>query len=105
MLTDPTVQALIDVPARLRCRCHGSLATWHCVWMRFIAVAGSCPGIGKSTLCTALVCWLSDAGLRVDHFEEEHVLTRPQFAQVATEFTDTGVVGGASFVEATVCYG
>lgn len=72
--------------------------------MRFIAVAGSCPGIGKSTLCTSLANWLADAGLRVDHFEEEHVLSRPQFAKVAAEFTGTGVVDSGSFVDATVRY-
>jgi len=33
-----------------------------------------------------LVDWLTDAGLAVDHFAEEHVLHRPAFAAVATEF-------------------
>jgi hypothetical protein len=72
--------------------------------MWFIPVAGSCPGVGKSTLCRSLVGWLTDAGLRVDHFEEENVLSHPRFAQVAAEFTGTGVVDSASFVDATVRY-
>jgi len=57
-----------------------------------IAVAGAAPGIGKSTLCTALTGWLSDVGLRVDHFREEEVLTRGEFASVAAEFESRGVV-------------
>jgi hypothetical protein len=90
----------------VRCWSGANLAacTWHAVPVRFIAVAGSCPGIGKSTLCGAIVGWLAGVGLRVDHFEEEQVLSRPQFAQVAAEFTGTGVVESASFVDATVRY-
>jgi thymidylate kinase len=72
--------------------------------VRFIAVAGSSPGVGKTTLCRSLARWLAEAGLRVDHFEEEHVLSHPRFARVAAEFTGTGVVDSASFVEATVGY-
>jgi thymidylate kinase len=57
-----------------------------------VAVVGASPGIGKSTLCTALAGWLSGAGLRVDHFREEEILTRAAFTAVAAEFTSTGVV-------------
>lgn len=56
-----------------------------CVW-------GVAPGAGKSTLCTALSAALADAGLLVDHFREEEILTRPEFAGVAGEFRSTGVV-------------
>ncbi len=56
-----------------------------CVW----SVA---PGAGKSTLCRALSAALADAGLRVDHFKEEEILTRPEFASVAAEFRRTGTV-------------
>jgi hypothetical protein len=56
-----------------------------CVW-------GVAPGAGKSTLCSALSAALADAGLRVDHFREEEVLTRPEFASVAGEFHRTGAV-------------
>ena len=56
-----------------------------CVW-------GVAPGAGKSTLCSALSAALADPGLRVDHFKEEEVLTRPEFAGVAGEFRRTGAV-------------
>ncbi|MGD6741259.1 hypothetical protein ACOKM3_05355 [Streptomyces sp. BH106] len=57
-----------------------------------ITVCGASPGVGKSTLCTGLSRWLADSGLRVDHFREEEVLTRPQFDAVAAEFGATGTV-------------
>lgn len=57
-----------------------------------IAVAGAAPGIGKSTLCRALAGWLSGLGLRVDHFREDEVLTRDEFAAGAAEFEAGGVV-------------
>jgi thymidylate kinase len=57
-----------------------------------IAVWGIAPGIGKSTLSDRLARWLTDAGLCVDHFREEEILTRPQFASVAAEFTRDGTV-------------
>lgn len=56
-----------------------------CVW-------GVAPGAGKSTLCSRLSAALEDAGLRVDHFREEEILTRPEFADVAGEFRSTGAV-------------
>jgi hypothetical protein len=56
-----------------------------CVW-------GVAPGAGKSTLCCALSAALADAGLRVDHFREEEILTRPEFGGVAGEFRRTGAV-------------
>jgi nucleoside-triphosphatase THEP1 len=55
-----------------------------------VTVWGSSPGIGKSTLCAGLSEWLSGAGLRVDLFREEEILTRPQYAEVATaRFADS----------------
>lgn len=51
-----------------------------------IAAWGVFPGIGKSMLCVGLPGWLADAGMRVDHFQEEEILTRPQYAAVAREF-------------------
>lgn len=56
-----------------------------CVW-------GVAPGAGKSTLCFTLSAALENAGLRVDHFREEEILTRPDFAEVAGEFRSTGAV-------------
>jgi hypothetical protein len=56
-----------------------------CVW-------GVAPGVGKSTLCAALSAALADGGLRVDHFREEEILTRPEFVDVAAEFRGTGAV-------------
>ena len=56
-----------------------------CVW-------GVAPGAGKSTLCSALSAALADAGWRVDHFGEEEILTRPEFACVAGEFRRAGAV-------------
>ena len=66
-----------------------------------IAVWGASPGIGKSTLCGGLSEWLSGAGLRVDHFQEEEILTRPQYAEVASHFLATGEVERDALLSAT----
>ena len=66
-----------------------------------IAVWGASPGVGKSTLCTGLSAQLADAGMRVDHFREEEILTRPQFAAVAREFEATGAVEARTLLAAT----
>ncbi|MBA3311044.1 MAG: hypothetical protein H0U28_13510 [Nocardioidaceae bacterium] len=58
-----------------------------------IAVTGVAPGIGKSTLAAGLSDWLRSLGRVVDHFEEDEVLTRPQFAPLARELAVTGRVG------------
>lgn len=77
-----------------------------------ITVWGASPGMGKSTLCAGLARWLADTGLRADHFREEEVLTRPEFAAVAEEFTATGTVqletllaATANFVDAVMASG
>ncbi|MFI6874633.1 hypothetical protein ACIBL6_14440 [Streptomyces sp. NPDC050400] len=77
-----------------------------------ITVWGASPGVGKSTLCAGLSRWLADSGLRVDHFHEEEILTRPQFAAVAEEFKATGkvalgtlIAGTAKFVDAVAASG
>jgi thymidylate kinase len=62
---------------------------------------GASPGIGKSTLCAGLSEWLSDAGLQVDHFQEEEILTRPQYADVASHFLATGEVERDALLSAT----
>jgi thymidylate kinase len=69
-----------------------------------IAVWGSSPGIGKSTLCAGLARWLAGAGLRADHFREEEILTRPQYAAVAQEFQATGTVEPVTLLAATRLY-
>lgn len=66
-----------------------------------VTVWGSSPGIGKSTLCAGLSEWLSGAGLRVDHFQEEEILTRPQYAEVASHFLATGEVERDALLSAT----
>jgi thymidylate kinase len=66
-----------------------------------IAVWGASPGVGKSTLCAGLSAQLTAAGLRVDHFREEEILTRPQFAAVAEEFRATGTVELKTLLTAT----
>ncbi|MFE2212978.1 hypothetical protein ACFW93_13580 [Streptomyces canus] len=66
-----------------------------------ITVWGASPGAGKSTLCAGLSRWLADAGLRVDHFREEEILTRPQFAPVAEEFKATGAVDLGTLIATT----
>lgn len=71
---------------------------------RLIAIVGSSPGIGKSTACTHLARRLRDAGLRVDHFAEEDILTRPAFAPVAWAFTETGVVAPEVLLSATTAF-
>jgi hypothetical protein len=43
-------------------------------------------------LCAGLARWLAGTGLQVDHFAEEEILTRPQFAEVAELFLATGRV-------------
>jgi thymidylate kinase len=57
-----------------------------------VSVWGVAPGAGKSTLCDGLCAALAEAGLRVDHFREEEILTRPEFDEVAEEFRGTGAV-------------
>jgi thymidylate kinase len=65
-----------------------------------ISVIGS-PGSGKSTLCTALARHYADAGLVVDHFEEEDILRRPEFSAVAAEFADgAGAVDPQTLIDA-----
>ncbi|WP_327659863.1 MULTISPECIES: hypothetical protein [unclassified Streptomyces] len=66
-----------------------------------ITVCGASPGVGKSTLCAGLAQWLADSGLRVDHFREEEILTRPQFATVAEEFKAAGTVELGTLIAAT----
>ncbi|MGW4914229.1 hypothetical protein [Streptomyces sp. NPDC004270] len=66
-----------------------------------ITMWGASPGVGKSTLCASLSRWLADAGLRVDHFREEEILTRPQFAAVAEAFQTTGAVDPGTLLAAT----
>src|SRR6266508_2814700 len=74
------------------------------VRMRLVAVVGAAPGIGKSQLCASLVDWLTEEGLAVDHFAEEHVLSRPGFAAVASEFAATGRVSSTVLVDTTARY-
>jgi hypothetical protein len=57
-----------------------------------VAVWGAAPGIGKSTLSAGLARWLTETGRRIDHFREEDLFTRPQFAHVAAHFRATGQV-------------
>ncbi|GAB3765163.1 hypothetical protein [Microlunatus parietis] len=69
-----------------------------------ISVIGS-PGSGKSTLCGALAERFVAAGRSVDHFAEEDILTRPAFADVATEFAGgAGSVRPATLIAATRRY-
>ncbi|WP_406122011.1 hypothetical protein [Streptomyces sp. NBC_00989] len=70
-----------------------------------VSVWGAAPGVGKSTLCAGLSRSLAGAGLRVDHFREEEILSRPQFAAVAEEFGATGAVGPETLVAATARFG
>jgi hypothetical protein len=72
--------------------------------MHVVAVIGAAPGVGKSTLCTALVRRLRDEGAAVDHFDEPDVLTRPEFAAAAAAFRTTESVPPAMLVDATVDY-
>ncbi len=65
-----------------------------------IAAWGAAPGVGKSTLCAGLTGWLADAGLRVDHFAEEEILTRREFGEVAEYFVATGRVEPAMLLAA-----
>lgn len=69
-----------------------------------IALDGVAPGVGKSTAATRLADELSARGLRVDHFREEEVLTRPACAVLADEFRSTGRVVPETMLEATRRY-
>ncbi|MFI6692486.1 ATP-binding protein [Streptomyces sp. NPDC050433] len=70
-----------------------------------IAVVGSSPGVGKSTLCRAIARRAAESGATVDHFEEADILSRPSFRPVAEEFADgTGSVRPATLVESTRDY-
>lgn len=67
--------------------------------MHLIAVIGSSPGVGKSTLCRALAASLDGS---VDHFEEPEILTRQAFQPVAEEFADgSGVVSPSTLADCT----
>ncbi|MGH3897326.1 MAG: hypothetical protein ACRDTA_03560 [Pseudonocardiaceae bacterium] len=71
---------------------------------RLIAVAGAAPGAGKSTLSGSLRDWLIARRLKVDHVQEEEVLTRREFAPLAREFTNTGEVQLQTLLDTTVVY-
>jgi hypothetical protein len=58
---------------------------------RLIAVFGASPGIGKTTLTRQLASDAERLG-RVDRFNEEDILTRSEFALVASQFRATGIV-------------
>lgn len=60
-----------------------------------VAVDGASPGIGKSTLCTHLA-----QALGADHFREEEILTRPEFAAAAAEFNTGGRIELATILQA-----
>src|SRR5262245_9308577 len=67
---------------------------------QLIAIFGASPGIGKSTLAR----WLAEdvpPATRVDRFDEEDVLSRPEFAAVATQFRATGNVGLDTLLDAS----
>jgi hypothetical protein len=66
-----------------------------------VSVWGAAPGAGKSTLCAGLCALLAGEGLRVDHFREEEILTRPEFGEVAAEFRRTGAVELRTLLEAS----
>lgn len=66
-----------------------------------VSVWGAAPGAGKSTLCAGLSALLAGEGLRVDHFREEEILTRPEFGAVAGEFRGTGAVELRTLLEAS----
>ena len=72
--------------------------------MRLIAVFGAAPGIGKSTVCTALAATLSSNGVRVEHFREEDLFGRSAFADFAAGFTADGTIDMAKLVDSTICY-
>ncbi|MFD5896230.1 ATP-binding protein [Streptomyces sp. NPDC060366] len=70
-----------------------------------IAVVGSSPGVGKSTLCRAVARRAAESGATVDHFEEADILSRPSFRPVAEEFAGgSGSVRPGTLVESTRDY-
>ncbi len=58
-------------------------------------------GVGGDGAGVGLSRSLAGAGLRVDHFREGEILTRPEIAAVAEEFGATGAVGLGTLVAAT----
>jgi hypothetical protein len=72
---------------------------------QWIAVVGSSPGVGKSTLCRAVAGWFTSGGALVDHFEEADILSRPSFRAVAEEFAGgRGAVRPRTLVDASRAY-
>ena len=67
---------------------------------QLIAVFGASPGIGKTTLTRRLA---ADAppGARVERFDEEDILSRPEFATVAAQFGATGEVDLDALLDAS----
>lgn len=55
-------------------------------------------------MCAGLAGWLREMGLLVDHFAEEEILTRSQFAEVAEHFRATGKVKPAMLLKATSAF-
>lgn len=58
---------------------------------RLIAVSGTSPGIGKTTLTRRLATEAGQTG-HVDRFDEEEILSRREFETVAAQFGLTGTV-------------
>ena len=67
---------------------------------QLIAVFGASPGIGKTTLTRRLA---ADAppGARVERFDEEDILSRPEFATVAAQLSATGEVDLDALLDAS----
>jgi len=61
--------------------------------LAFLRHSASCSRV-------AVARWLAGTGLRVDHFAEEEILTRPQFAELAEYFRATGWVESAALLAA-----
>lgn len=66
-----------------------------------LSVWGAAPGIGKSSLCVGLRDWLTSTGRSTEHFREDEVFSRDEFAAVAAEFTSTERVQLGTLVAAT----
>lgn len=69
-----------------------------------ICVAGSAPGIGKSTLCEHIAAWAVSRGQDMHQFHEEDILTCAAFAPVARQFRAIGRVAPRTIVDCTAAW-
>lgn len=69
-----------------------------------VVLDGVAPGVGKSTLAAGVADWCAGLGVRVDHFREAEILSRPAFSGVARQFRDRDRVAPDALLDAIESY-